>query len=1072
MKELESKYQNLIELLERRARSSPQKIAYTFLNFGKDGYKEVNLTYQDVYDNARAVAVSLKKCGLNKGDRVIIFSSQTYDNVYSVFGSIFAGAIFMLIPPPMDESKKIRFNSVLESSRAKFILCNNMMEHMLGQAAMGGKIMAGDAGTTAGFFNVEKCKKEADEWEKPDITEDTPVCLQYSSGSTNSPKGVVITHGNFIGNMESLTTFLGEDIPQTLVSWAPIFHNMGLSALVFANAYFNARSVIMSPAAFMENPLNWLKAVSDYKGELILAPNSSYEFCTRVIDDRDLENIDLSTVKYAVNGSEPIHFNTLQSFADKFEKCGFKLSAFCPGYGLAEATCFAAAVKSGLKHRWIDYESMRKRLFVESADENAPRKQMVSVGKPLNGTKIIAVNYDTGELCKENEIGELWIQGPSVAVGYWKLDEETGEAFQGVIENHEGYFLKTGDLGAVYQGEVYIAGRLKELIIINGHNIVPQDIAITIKENVALLRTSTIVSFAVNADSKERFVTCVEVPGSIHPDYAALADSISKSLYSVYEFSPYDIVFVKEGSLPRTDNKKIRILKAKEFYEAKKLETIYCTRDASQCGENERKIIGPGDETEEKLLSIFKKVIGSEEDISTDDNFFAIGGDSLAIVQLAALVEKEFNIVIPVKYLMETPTVQGAAKYLKAARSEDGAIHIEADRKFLYRECSLDETIRPGKYEDTKELKPENIFITGATGFVGAYLIKDLMELTEARVYCHVRAKDESDGFRRIKSNMEYYKIWSEEFRWRIIPVIGDLSKPLLGMDEQLFDTLSKTIDTIYHSGALLNFIYPYSHLKNTNVNGTIECLRLACKNKPKYFHHVSTFSVFDNPSHFEKIAYEDDELRSPEGYYLGYTESKWVAEKLVRIAEERGLRVTIYRPGEISGASTTGIWKMNDMVSRFFVSAIQMGAMPDVPIKVHITPVDFVSRAIAYISLQKESIGHAFNLVNKNIKTVSELAKTFNSLDYDLDLVSFDEWKEKLGQAGQNNALKLLESLFYEQKPENESITRRYADLEAIHDTACTKSRLEGSDIACVPVNKELIWKYLSHFKEMEYIS
>lgn len=1065
---------NIIDFIEMHAAKSPDKVAITFLEFVNDNRNELNITFKDIYDNARAIAVALKKRGLKQGDRIIIFTTQTYDNIYSILGSIFAGAVFCIIPAPTDENKKQRFKTVMESARPNFILCNSALAKILEDTFYSNSHSRTLTKWLAkhikhfDILDVENTSKNPHQWIKPNITGDSLIYLQYSSGSTAEPKGVMITHNNLMENvLASEKALSGNGTVSNSLSWVPFFHNTGLD-MIFLNLYMNSRLIIMSPLAFMERPSRWLQAISDYKCQETIAPNSAYEFCTKMLTDTDLESIDLSSLRYAINGGEPVNYITLTNFTDKFRKCGFQFSSFLPGYGLAESTCVVTLSTHGPKINHIDYTEMQKNNFVEVAEDCGSVKHIVSVGPPLKGVKLVTVNPYTGNLCGENEVGEIWIQGPSVSKGYWNLAKEFQKDFRGTCKGHEGFFLKTGDLGILKENQLYITGRFKELIIINGHNLYSNDIETALKDTIPCLNACSIVSFGTNIKGKERVVTCIEAPSKDNFDMNNLSEKVNSVIYSMFEFTPYDIVFVKEHSLPRTDNRKIKSIKVKTDYENGKLPVIFSSQTLQEDILNTKNIIAPKNEIEKKLMEIVTNIAEIDTEISIDDNFFSNSLDSLAIAELSATIEEEFKVTIPIKYFFEYPTIEGISNYINLSKNSNRPILIEQDKTYLLSECKLDEQINPYTYENTV---PKNIFITGTTGFLGSHLIKALMTNTDAKIYCHVRAHSIEDGFNRVKDNLKFYKCWDDNFTNRIIPILGDLTKPLLGIDEKTFDYLSKTIDTIYNSGSVLNFIYPYKYLKKSNVDGTIECLRLAFTNKLKYFNHVSTYSVFDNPSHFKTVAYENDPLTSPLGFFLGYSESKWVAEKVIRIAESRGLKISIYRPGEITGSSITGIWKMSDLISRFIVSSVQLKAIPDSNVNLHITPVDYVAEAIVHISLQKDSIGKAFHVINKKVLTVKELAPIIKSYGYDIDIVPHEEWKNMLAASGPDNALKLLQPLFFEEKTEHETMLRRYSDMEATFDDSNTINGLKNSEIRCAPLNTELIHLYLDFFVDMGYL-
>lgn len=1077
MQKVLPKYQNLLEMLERRVEQDPQKIAYTFLKYEGLKKEEVNLTYKDVYENAKAVAFLLKKHGIQAGDRVIIFSTQTYDNIYSIFGAILAQAVFIIIPPPIDEGKRIRFKSVLESSKAKLILCNDMVAEKLEKSLFPKFIPRNFTKWVVKItknlevLSIESFKKKPENWVRPAITQETPIYLQYSSGSTNIPKGVKVNHKNVLHNIEGLQLFFGDIIPQTMVSWAPFFHNMGILSLVFTNIYIDARSVIMSPLSFVENPYDWFRAVTEYKGDLILGPNSAFDYCTRMISDEQLVKLDLSTVKYAANGSESINYKVLEAFSNKFSKCGFRHSAFCLGYGLAESTCFVSASRFCPGYVNIDYECFKTNQFKECSDDNSLIKQITAVGKPFEGIEVLIVNPDTSLPCTDNEIGELLLKGESIVDGYWENDEETNRVFKAAVEGEDGFYARTGDLAALYKGELYIAGRLKEIIIINGHNIVPQDIEMCVWDYVAEVKGCSVVSFAVDVEGKERFATCIELAEGTKFDYSKLCEKINLAIHKVFGICPFEILFLKDGTMPRTDNRKIQVLKTKELYESGKLNAIYSsskiTGDFGTHVTSDKKT----DPMEDILLSMVELAVGSDAKISTEDNLFTAGMDSLAIVQLSALIEKEYGINLTVEDMVKNPTVQGVAHLLKSCAGELHHGRHRHDTSLLYDDCRLDAAIIPESDRYCGADKCKCIFVTGATGFIGAYLVKYLMKAADAEVFCLVRANNILEGFQRVKDNMKYYKLWDDSYQERLKPVIGDLSKPGLGMEECLYMDLSNKVDSIYHGGALLNFIYPYSFLRDVNVKGTVECLRFACKGKAKYFHYISTYSVYDNPSHFGRIALEDDKLDSAEGYFLPYSETKWVSEQLVTEARNRGLKAAIYRPGEVCGCKDTGIWKLNDMVSRFLAAGVKMGEMPDIPMNIHITPVDYIGESIVCLSMQEDSTGKAFNLVNKKIKKLNELPELINNFGYRIKLVPYENWKLKLADSDPTNSLYPLRSLFLLDKGGNESVISRYADLEAKLDTKNVIKGLADKNINCTPVCSELIFKYLGHFINMGYI-
>ena len=294
----------------------------------------------------------------------------------------------------------------------------------------------------------------------------------------------------------------------------------------------------------------------------------------------------------------------------------------------------------------------------------------------------------------------------------------------------------------------------------------------------------------------------------------------------------------------------------------------------------------------------------------------------------------------------------------------------------------------------------------------------------------------------------------------------------MLGMEENVYEELSRRIDAVYHNGAVLNFLFPYAYMKDANVDGTRECLRFACKGRPKYFHYVSSYSVYDNPSHLGKTVYENDPLTSGEGFTLGYSETKWVSEKLVQIAQDRGLRACVFRPGEITGDTVHGIWETKDLLSRLIVGSIQMRMSPRLKTRLRIVPVDYVSRAIAHISRRNEACGLAFNLLNPEAFTVRTMVKAIRRMGYRNKLVRYGRWRDALLQADiRENPLRVLASLFPEDTPElrkrSDSLVNRFGDLQPKYDITNTTRFLKDTDIPDLLEKEDLLTVYLKYFQE-----
>ncbi|MEH2257345.1 thioester reductase domain-containing protein [Nostoc sp.] len=394
----------------------------------------------------------------------------------------------------------------------------------------------------------------------------------------------------------------------------------------------------------------------------------------------------------------------------------------------------------------------------------------------------------------------------------------------------------------------------------------------------------------------------------------------------------------------------------------------------------------------------------------------------------------------------------------------------------LSAEAVLDPTIHPGAVSNVLVGEPKNIFLTGGTGFLGAFIIRELLQETNADIYCLVRAANSEEGKSKLQKNLQQYAIWQEEFHSRIIPIIGDLSQPLLGVGSEQFQILATNIDTIYHSGALLNYVFPYSALKAANVLGTQEVLRLACQIKVKPVHYVSSVAVFESTAYAGKVVKEQDEFNHWEGIYLGYSQTKWVAEKLVKIAHDRGLPVTIHRPPLISGDSKTGICNTHDFINLMTKGCLQMGSFPDVDYMLDMSPVDYVSKAIVYLSRQKESIGKAFNLQHPQPVSLKILVDWIRSFGYSVEMISYEKWQSELinNVSSVDNPLYTLRPFLLERwSDEQLTIPDLYLQARRPH-ISCqdTLHALTGSSIACPPIDSQLFMTYTAYLIQSGFLN
>ncbi|HEY6320525.1 MAG TPA: thioester reductase domain-containing protein, partial [Thermoanaerobaculia bacterium] len=388
------------------------------------------------------------------------------------------------------------------------------------------------------------------------------------------------------------------------------------------------------------------------------------------------------------------------------------------------------------------------------------------------------------------------------------------------------------------------------------------------------------------------------------------------------------------------------------------------------------------------------------ERVGLHDSFFELGGHSLLAPQLLARLRERLAVDLPLAMLLSRPTVAATAAAVEHFRAHGTWDQLHEAPPDLHAEAVLDPAIRAQPVDDpgAPADDPCEVLLTGASGFLGAFLLRELLARTRARVHCLVRAESPAAAAARIRANLEARRLWDGSLAPRIVAVPGDLSEPRWGLGEQAFRDLAGQVEAVYHCGAWVNFTYPYRALAPANVLGTQEALRLAAAVRPKPFHFISTLAVFA-PSSFDAagVGLEDAGLHAPEGLVTGYAQSKWVAEKLIGIARRRGLRAAIYRPGVIGGDSRTGIGSTRDLVWNFLKACVQLAAAPAMEGPFDPLPVDYLSRAIVELSLRGENLDQAFHLFNLRSLPWSEVFATARSFGYDLAALPLPDWRQRL---------------------------------------------------------------------------
>ncbi|GHO70185.1 hypothetical protein KSC_090770 [Ktedonobacter sp. SOSP1-52] len=545
-----------VELLRERAFSHPERRVYTFLADGEK--EEAHLTYAELDYQARAIA-SLLQASRASGQPVLLLYQPGLAYLAAFFGCLYAGAIAVPAYPPRLNHNLERLEAIVSDAQPVLALSSKTVA----TAAMRQQFTAF---SHLGNLHIEVTdtlpENMADQWREPDVNGDTLAFLQYTSGSTGKPKGVMVSHQNLLYNHRMLQESLQHPVDAPFVSWLPLFHDMGLIGHALQSAYLGTSCIFMSPFAFLQKPLRWLQAISHYKAYTSFAPNFAYDLCVQKIAPEQRATLDLSSWHNALNGAEPIRGETLERFEQAFAPHGFRREAFIMGYGLAEATLFVSSARQGEQSlvRTVNADELERHHVVRATEADKRSTNIVSCGHTLLEQKIVVVDPDTHLPCSSDRIGEIWVSGLSVAQGYWNRAEATRETFHAYLaDTGEGPFMRTGDMGFLERGEVFVTGRLKDMIIVRGQNYYPQDIEKVAEQCHPALRPNCSAAFSLTVDGDERVILVLEVERQHrHQDPKGIFSAIRQAVFDHHELHIYGIVLIKPGAIPKTSSGKIQ----------------------------------------------------------------------------------------------------------------------------------------------------------------------------------------------------------------------------------------------------------------------------------------------------------------------------------------------------------------------------------------------------------------------------------------------------------------------------------------------------------------------------------
>lgn len=548
-------YASFIEILLDRAQTKPEQNVYRYLHRGET--EAARLSYGELDEQARAIAALLQS-RTKKGDRVLLLYPPGLDFIKAFFGCMYAGVVAVPAYPPKANRKLSRLETIIKDARATLILTtSSLLSKIEKQLAL-----EPEAAAIHWLTSDDVEPEAAADWNRVAIDEHDLALLQYTSGSTGNPKGVMVAHANLMHNSALVHQAYGHSVASRGVIWLPTYHDMGLIGGVLQPLYGNFPVTLMSPLDFLQKPIRWLQAISQYRATTSGGPNFAYELVCRKIKPEQLAELDLSSWEVAFTGAEPIRAATLDRFADIFAPCGFRRQAFYPCYGMAETTLI---VTGGLKSahpivEQIDPVALEQQKVV-TPKTGEPTRQIVGCGKSALGLTVAIADPESGMALKEREIGEIWVAGASVTRGYWQKPAETKASFDAYLtDTGEGPFLRTGDLGFLSDGELFVTGRIKDIIIIRGQNYYPQDIELTVEKSHPALKPNGGAAFAVEGKNSEGLVVVQEVERTYlrKLDPKAVIATINQAIATEHNLQTYATVLVKPGTIPKTSSGKIK----------------------------------------------------------------------------------------------------------------------------------------------------------------------------------------------------------------------------------------------------------------------------------------------------------------------------------------------------------------------------------------------------------------------------------------------------------------------------------------------------------------------------------
>jgi len=982
---------SVLDQLDTLATELPHNLLYSYLDVNGDSVE--SYTYASFLHRAKAIAGHLRKDGrFAAGDRLLLAYPPGLEMICAFFGCVRAGLIPVPVYPPSTRgfqsalykmvhiAKDCQAAGVLTSKEYHASLKTNLARSGVAASGVDVDYISGLPWiATEDFVDVIP--------NQPAFETSKILFLQYTSGSTMEPKGVIVTHENILKTCPLVI----DHVAPVVVSWLPQYHDMGLIGCYLYPALRGGTTYGFAPMDFIQRPILWFDAITTYQATATAAPNFAYDYCLRAgrISKESLENCDLSSLRVLMCAAEPVKPDTFTRFLETFQPCGLKSESFYVAYGLAENTL---AVSSGGRNIVAVNKralALGKARMITEVSEIDGATQIVSCGTPLPGLDVKIVDPEGHFALKPGRVGEIWIAGSGKCVGYWDNPKLTLKQFRARLVDDTPYddgYLRTGDMGFMHDGELFVCGRIKDMIILRGQNYYPQDIENVVEKSSNLIRHNCVAAFQIQEDGEPGLAIVAEVknPKAL-PDIRKIATAVRNYL----NVEVAVISLIAPRAIPRTSSGKIMRQKTKQMWlegEFTVLTDFSREKDAGCAA------AGPVVQTAFSELKARYNLSGTES-----YNLIEAGLDSLDLVvfmhELKELLKDKGaemlarQVDIGLVQRVSVAELFSLAEQLERAPEEALAYLRDALSRFREEQAAAEKALMNQDRKLVFEPPPpsplpeipvvKRVLLTGGTGFIGPFLMKSLLEQTRAKIHVLVRCSDEEQGRQRLKAAMESMgpcePALMEMFEDRVVPLCGDLGQQNLGLTQDVWDLLANEIDTIFHNGATVNYLFNYDRMREANVLGTNEVLRMAFEGRPKEFNYVSTTFIFGWA--VKSVLYETDMNANMELLDFGYSQSKWVAEQVVFDARNRGLSTRVFRPALVS-PSVNGGGNNFDIAVRLVAFMVNHGIGVDTLNQVSFVPADVVANNIVAISTTPGTANKTYHVVRDEYSNMLDITR------------------------------------------------------------------------------------------------